>query len=148
MDNETKRTWDGQPISSDPPYGATVVVFRRGPQTAILILHRAQHGPDYEGDWAWTPPAGARRPGEPISDAARRELQEEAGLALPVTSIPCGAVDWAVYAAEAKAHHVVQLVDPEHDRYEWVPPSEALRRVAPDVVRDALRNAFAHLDIV
>ena len=33
----------------------------------FLLLHRvAPGGPDYEGEWAWTPPAGARQPREDL----------------------------------------------------------------------------------
>ena len=73
-------TWDGLPISDEPPFGATVVVFRvRDDRFDVRMLHRAHHGPDYTGDWAWTPPAGARLPGELVEDCARRELRETRG---------------------------------------------------------------------
>ena len=79
-----RTTWDGLPISEEPPFGATVVVYRHnGARLEILLLHRAHHGPDYVGDWAWTPPAGSRLPDEPIEACARRELLEETGLDLP-----------------------------------------------------------------
>jgi len=53
----------GRPVSDEPPFGATVMVFRwqsAGPRG--LLIH-AHHGPSYAGGWAWTPPAGARLPG-------------------------------------------------------------------------------------
>lgn len=145
MDDEMERTWDGQAISSDPPYGAMVVVFRRQPELEVLLLHRAHNGTDYEGDWAWTPPSGARQPREAIEAVARRELAEEAGLSLPVMRVPCGSEDWVVYVAQCLPRDWVRLVDPEHDRFQWLAPRDALKVVAPDVVRESLACALTHL---
>ncbi len=84
------------------PHGASVVVYRRtAVGTEFLMLHRAHSGPDYEGDWAWTPPAGVRLPGEPIDDCARRELWEETGFELTITPTRCGSATWPTYIAEA-----------------------------------------------
>jgi 8-oxo-dGTP pyrophosphatase MutT (NUDIX family) len=125
-------TWDGLPVSPEPPYGATVVVFRQGPDGAeLLMLHRTHHGPDYEGDWAWTPPAGSRLPGEPIELCARRELLEEAGLEMEIRPTTCGTAEWPVYIAEVPYDTVVTL-DAEHDRYVWVSSDDALVRCRPD----------------
>ncbi len=127
-----RTTWDGLPVSPDPPFGATVVVFRQaaaGPE--LLLLHRAHHGPEYEGDWAWTPPAGSRLPGEPIEMCASRELLEEAGLILDLTFTACGTAEWPVYVTEAQPDAEVVL-DAEHDRFEWVACSVAFDRCRPD----------------
>jgi 8-oxo-dGTP pyrophosphatase MutT (NUDIX family) len=137
----SRTTWDGLPISPDPPFGATIVVFRRaadGPE--LLLLHRAHHGPEYEGDWAWTPPAGSRLPGEPIEACARRELLEETGLALDLTPTECGTAEWCLYLAEATLDADV-LLDAEHDRYEWVACSVAFDRCRPDRALLPLRSA-------
>jgi 8-oxo-dGTP pyrophosphatase MutT (NUDIX family) len=102
-------TWDGLPASPEPPYAACVVVWRWAPPGApeFLVLHRlAPGGPGFEGDWAWTPPSGARLPGEPPDEAAKRELLEETGLRLPLDRLrgawaPSG--DVALYVGEAMA---------------------------------------------
>ena len=66
-------TWDGLPVSAEQPFGASVVVWRRnGESREWLLLHRHHHGRDYEGAWAWTPPSGARFPGEAVEDCAQR----------------------------------------------------------------------------
>jgi ADP-ribose pyrophosphatase YjhB (NUDIX family) len=129
-----QRTYDGLAITRDPPFGASVVVYRRGEASIeFLLLHRAHQGPDYEGDWAWTPPAGARWPGEHPDDGARRELKEETGLALPLQRTAHGTADWLVYRAEASLVSTVVL-GAEHDRYAWLSAEEASARCAPEQV--------------
>ena len=139
-------TWDGLPIAQDPPHGATVAVWRRvEDQLEVLVLHRAHHGPDYAGDWAWTAPAGGRHPGEDVDVCARRELHEEAGLTLLITRLDEDEY-WARYVAEAPADAVVTMHDAEHDRYEWVTPDVALDRIKPDIVREGMRKALEWID--
>ncbi len=85
--------------ASDPPYGAAVVVYRRAPAIEVLVLHRT--GTASEGDWAWTPPGGARFPAEQIEHCAARELHEEIGLDLEPRVVTAGdEAGWAVYAVE------------------------------------------------
>src|SRR5919199_5477595 len=129
-----ERTWDGLPVAREKPWVVAVVVWRHAPERdgrEYLVLHRHHEGAEYAGDWAWTPPAGARQPGEAAEAAARRELREEVGLALPLTAIPSGSDDVALFAAEAPADAELVL-DPEHDRYEWVPLDAAVARCLPD----------------
>ena len=140
-------TWDGLPISADPPHGCAIVVFQRvGSGLRLLLLHRKHNGSAYEGDWAWTSPSGARLPGEPVIACAQRELAEEAGLTLQLHPTDCGAPDWFIYWAEAPHDATVTLLDAEHDRYEWLTPGEALRRIAPDRVRHDLARVIALLE--
>ena len=136
-------TWDGRPVATDWPRGVSVAVYRyvRG-ELEVLLLHRAHHGPEYEGDWAWTTPAGCRLPGEDVDACAARELFEEAGLTLAMRRFDDGE-EWARYLAEAPSDAVVTLHDPEHDRYVWVSTEEALRLGRPDPPLDALRAAVA-----
>jgi len=137
-------TWDGEPVAEDPPHGAMVVCLRgSGPKTEVLLLHRAHNGADYEGDWAWTPPSGARRPGESIDACARRELLEETGIGMDPSPVGTDR-DWAIFAAILPETVDITL-DPEHDRYEWVDIEEAVRRCRPHVVADGVRLAAASI---
>ncbi|WP_405001301.1 NUDIX domain-containing protein [Geochorda subterranea] len=108
----------------------------------MLVLHRAEHGPEYEGDWAWTPPAGSRLVGEAVLSCARRELKEETGLQLALEATPCGTGEWAVFVAKASPEAEVVL-DAEHDRYEWLPATDAVKRCRPDAVSESLARAIA-----
>ena len=137
-------TLDGLPISRSKPYGAMVVIHRRSPAgREFLALHRAAQGPDHEGDWAWTPPSGARLPDEPVEQCARRELVEETGLELSLQRLPMPAEDWAVFVAEASAEAQVVL-DAEHDRFAWLTTDELLQRCAPAHVTEQIRHAIDH----
>lgn len=135
-----KATCDGLPVAHDKPFAAAVVVWRRRRAgREYLVLHRAHQGPDYEGDWAWTSPAGARQPGEEVRAAASRELREETGLDLEVNG-PLEHVtdEVALFEAEAPADAVVRI-DEEHDRFDWVSLEQAMRRCLPDVVAEGFR---------
>jgi 8-oxo-dGTP pyrophosphatase MutT (NUDIX family) len=137
-------TWDGLPVAPDNPRGAMVVVRRPDGDGGreYLMLHRAHRGPDYEGDWAWTPPSGARLPGEPVLTGARRELAEEAGLDTPGLAPVDLSGGWAVLAAEVGAGEVARL-DAEHDALCWLPLAEALRRCQPAAPAANLRAGAA-----
>lgn len=146
MSEQENTTWDGLPVSPEPPFGASIVVYRQcGAEVEILLLHRAQEG--VEGDWAWTTPAGARLPQEPIEVCARRELREETGLDLPLQTANLGNGDWAAYAV-AIDHSDAITLDAEHDRYAWVDITTALSRCQPAVVSDTVRNVLVHLNLI
>jgi len=133
-----RRTWDGLEIAADHPHGSTIVVRRhRSERAEFLLLHRNARGADYDGDWAWTSPAGARQPEEAVYPAALRELAEEAGIAgVDLWPIDLSA-RWAVWGLDVPADLTVELVDPEHDRFEWVGPGEAMTRIRPQFVAEA-----------
>jgi 8-oxo-dGTP pyrophosphatase MutT (NUDIX family) len=125
-------TWDGLPIAPDNPRGAGVVIRS---DDEFLLLHRHHNGPQYEGDWAWTSPSGARLPGEPVLACAVRELFEETGLSgLDLRPVDLSGV-WAVFAAAVTDSQEV-VIDPEHDRFEWLNLAEGLARLAPKSVVD------------
>jgi 8-oxo-dGTP pyrophosphatase MutT (NUDIX family) len=141
-----RTTYDGVPVAQERPFGASVIVYRQAEGgLELLLLHRAHGGPDFEGDWAWTPPAGARQPGEEPDAAAARELLEETGLRLPMRRICDGSGDWLVYAAEAAGDCSVVL-DAEHDRFEWVPAERAPARCRPEQVAWQLRLLLSQFD--
>lgn len=128
-------TWDGLPIAPDDPRGSTIVVRRRaGEDFEYLLLHRALKGPDYAGAWAWTPPAGARQPGEAVYPAALRELAEEAGITGAVLHPVDLSDNWARFIAEVPGDTPVVLHDVEHDAHQWVGAQRAGRLCRPSVV--------------
>ena len=138
-----RTTWDGLPVSEEKPFGATVAVWRKvGGRVEWLLLHRKHRGPEYEGDWAWSPPAGARLPGETLEECARRELLEETGLELELEQTRCGTDDWLVYVAKALRDVEVEISS-EHDRFEWLSLGEACARCRPAVVASGLDCAAA-----
>ncbi|HEX4740424.1 MAG TPA: NUDIX domain-containing protein [Caulobacteraceae bacterium] len=141
----THTTYDGLPVAAEAPFGAAIVVYRRAATgLEFLVLHRAHDGPAFEGDWAWTPPAGARRPDEDPDACAKRELYEETKLDLPLQLTTHGSADWLVYMAHAPTDALVVL-DAEHDRFEWVTADPAARLCRPDRVSAQLRAVAASL---
>lgn len=141
-------TWDGEPVSRDRPHGATIVVASRSPAGwRYLLLHRAHRGPAWDGDWAWTPPAGSRKPGEAVTACAVRELREETGLVASPRPVITEDIDWAVFALEVPWGTEVAVDGTEHDRFEWVTVAEVLRRSRPAVVSKSFRTACAAMGL-
>ncbi len=138
-------TWDGEPVSRDRPHGATIVVASRSPSGwRYVLLHRAHHGPDWEGDWAWTPPA-LRKPGETIEACAVRELCEETGLVSRPFPVLVEDTDWAVFALEVPWGTEIAVDGTEHDQYEWASSAQALARCRPRAILDAFTAGRAAL---
>ncbi|HEY3549647.1 MAG TPA: NUDIX domain-containing protein [Gaiellaceae bacterium] len=137
-----EKTWDGLPVAPERPFASCVVVWRGGREREFLVLHRAHFGPDFAGDWAWTPPSGARQPGESPDEAAARELREETGLELPLRRIDSPNPDLALYVAEAPCDAEVVL-DAEHDAHRWLSLEAAAELCLPETVADGLRAAAA-----
>lgn len=122
---------NGEAISREKPHGAVAVVFRRAADgIELLMLHRSASGPAFEGDWAWGPPAGLRRPGETVEACAARELLEETGLQTVLRRAVADENGFAVFWGEVPADAAVTLSH-EHDRYEWLDVTEARARSHP-----------------
>ncbi|CAA9545939.1 MAG: hypothetical protein AVDCRST_MAG33-418 [uncultured Thermomicrobiales bacterium] len=140
-------TWDGLPVSPEPPFGAAIIVYRRPRPGAIelLVLHR-RAATDDQVDWAWGPPSGARWPGEPIGETARRELREETGLARYPRPVVTSGTDWPVFTIEIDTGAAIMLSG-EHDRYAWLSPASALEVSGPDLVRDQIRTVLSTIDL-
>jgi ADP-ribose pyrophosphatase YjhB (NUDIX family) len=132
-------TWDGEPVSREQPHGATTIVASRTPDGwRYLLLHRAHHGgPAREGNWAWTPPSGSRKPGEGLGTCISRELHEEVGWTACPQPVATDEVDWAVFALEVPWGTEVTVDGEEHGRFEWVSFAEARRRCRPAELADS-----------
>lgn len=154
--DEAFRTWDGLERAADDPLGATIAVRRPavGGGFQFLTLHRNVRGPEYGGDWAWTSPAGCRKPGEGVYSAAVRELAEEAGItgclpwAVDLSVSAAGGGGWTIFALDVPADTVIDLVDPEHDRFEWVSAAEAAARIKPAWVAESQISKVALIPTV
>ena len=132
-------------MAREPPYACCAVVWREGPGgREFLVLHRAHRGPEYARDWAWTPPSGARQPGEEPEAAAARELREEAGLELSLAPVESPHRDVALFVAKARADAEVAL-DAEHDALSLASFEVAAELRLPARVADSLRAAAAVL---
>lgn len=133
-------------MADDSIVGATVIVYRQiDAKLEFLILHRARSGPGFEGEWAWTPPAGHREEGESPIECAKRELFEETRLSLDLNETSLGTDRFKVFVAQANEKDAVVL-DAEHDRFRWGDLQTVLdlckpARVASDFakVADAIR---------
>jgi 8-oxo-dGTP pyrophosphatase MutT (NUDIX family) len=132
--------------AGEKPFGCSVVVWRAADRgREYLVLHRRTPlGPDYEGEWAWTPPSGARNPGENPHDSAARELREETGLQLEVAPAGVGGDQWPVYVAEAPTEADI-LLNEEHDLFRWVTAAEAERLCQPAKVGESISAVEARL---
>jgi 8-oxo-dGTP pyrophosphatase MutT (NUDIX family) len=137
-------TWDGEPVSRVPPYGAATIVASRAPEGwRYLLLHRGHRGAGWAGDWAWTSPSGSRKPGEDVTDCAVRELYEETGLRATPSPIMIADTDWAVFALEIPWGTAVAVDGTEHDRFEWASYEDVGRRCRPAEVLASFAAACA-----
>jgi 8-oxo-dGTP pyrophosphatase MutT (NUDIX family) len=132
-----KVTWDGKPVSEEPPFGATIIVRRRTEGGEEFLLLRRTGAKD-GSDWAWTPPSGARLPSEDIIECARRELLEETGLGIDHSLTSYGTTDWFVFGAVVNQADVITL-GPEHSEFRWVSLEQAIELCKPDDVAAPFR---------
>ncbi len=83
------------PQARRPNLSAGLLLFRRGAGSAALEFFLAHPGGPFwanREDGAWTIPKGGVEAGEAILDAARREFQEETGIAPAGPFIDLGSI--------------------------------------------------------
>lgn len=125
-----------------------VIVRRSDGGARILLIH------DRHGNWGF--PKGHIERGEDPSEAARREVAEEAGLTDLVLHAPLGTVDWFFRARGRLIHKFCHFFlfesrdgtpVPQADEgircCEWLPADAALDRLTHDTARRVLRDALA-----
>lgn len=124
-----------------------VFVFRHGSTGISVLALRRAAGTRCTG--AWEVVHGRLEPGERPEDAALREVREETGLGVErLYNITCqpfylhrlSTVQVAVVFVAFVPAGAVQL-GPEHDRFEWLSPDEAMARLSWPRSITALREA-------
>ena len=136
-----------------PKRPVSVLVVIHTPDLQILLLERAAH-PGY-----WQSVTGSQEDDETLRDTARREVQEETGLAFPDAALR----DWQqtnvyeifpewrhryapgvthntehVFSLEIPAPCAIQLAPNEHSNYGWLPWQDAAPRCFSCSNRDAI----------
>ena len=136
-----------------PKRPVSVLVVIHTPDLQILLLERATH-PGY-----WQSVTGSQEDDETLRDTARREVQEETGLAFPDAALR----DWQqtnvyeifpewrhryapgvthntehVFSLEIPAPCAIQLAPNEHSNYGWLPWQDAAPRCFSWSNRDAI----------
>jgi predicted NUDIX family NTP pyrophosphohydrolase len=133
---------DGRPVAV---ISAGVLVYRRiGPRPEFLLGHPG--GPLWarKDQGAWMIPKGLIEPGEDPVAAARREFEEETGLACPVLAAPLAPLRQAggktVLCWSAEADLDLSTFRPGVFEMEW-PPRSGKRATFPEIDRLAYFDA-------
>ncbi len=122
------------------PGGAAVVALDTAQRVCLLRQYR-----HVVGGWIWELPAGKLDPGDTPMTTARKELQEEAGLAAKQwdglgrhISSP-GIFDEVIHLYLARDLTEVADAPEEHELFEvhWLPLAEAVNRAAAGDIEDA-----------
>jgi 8-oxo-dGTP pyrophosphatase MutT (NUDIX family) len=125
-----------------------VLVLRPSPSGFDVLIMRRAAGTRCTG--AWEVVHGRVEPGERPEHAAVREVGEETGLTVDrLYNLICqpfylhrlSAVQVAVVFVAFTSGGEVSL-GPEHDRFEWLPPHEALARLSWPRTASALQDAM------
>jgi 8-oxo-dGTP pyrophosphatase MutT (NUDIX family) len=124
-----------------------VVVFARQPELRVLVLRR----PPKRGH-IWQPITGnVDRSDASLSDAARRELEEETGIRdlvhLIDTEFDFSFLKGGFVVFERLIGIEVASVQPvvlsrEHVEYRWLPPEQALDHLEWDINKKGLRRVI------
>jgi 8-oxo-dGTP pyrophosphatase MutT (NUDIX family) len=148
----------GDLASTGPPpaqYALSAVVYaERGDQ--ILLLQRAE-GSALAGQWFL--PGGLVEPGELPEEGARRELLEEAGVAIEGELEIVGCYPMHVYGYDVLAisyrgrlaDGAEAVISHEHDGARWVKAADMRALLTDDVIagiaggRDAIVSLLGHI---
>jgi len=115
-------------MTTPTPFTLTVKAVLFDPQNRCLLLRRSPANRRFAGCWEW--PGGKLDPGEDFVAGLRREVREEAGLAIELTAL-AGATQFEMPMAhvillclEARPQGTAVRLSEEHDDFAWVPLSE------------------------
>ncbi len=116
---------------------AGAVVYRvRGDALEVLLVHPSGN---YNRRAPWSLPKGLPEPGESLEAAARRETEEETGVAVTGALAPLGHADYTksrkrvhAFAAEAPADAAPRCASWEVDRAEFLAIDAARAAIHPD----------------
>ncbi len=121
------------------------ILVRQG--SSLLLLHRKNTGWQ---DNQWSLPAGRHDGGQPLPEAAARELLEETGLVVEPVNLELvhlqhhktgrDGKEWlGVYFCASDWTGIPTLLEPDkHDALEWF-------EVLPDTMVDYVRQAVEHI---
>ena len=133
----------------------SVLVVIHTPQLDVLLLERASH-PGY-----WQSVTGSQESGETLIETARREVEEETGIAAPLCQFEDWEItntfeifaEWRHRYAPGVTHNVehvfslqvpdrvaVRIAPDEHIAYGWLPWREAAEKCFSWSNRDAIRS--------
>jgi 8-oxo-dGTP diphosphatase len=114
---------------SDKSFGLAVKAVIRDEEGRSLLVKRSPGSRHYVEQWEW--PGGKVDPGEDVTDALHREVEEETGLGIDLTGY-AGAPSFAVPRTNLPPIHVVALcfearlsggvlrMSDEHTEAQWV----------------------------
>ena len=127
-------------VPSRPPLSLAVYAIVGGKDGTILLLRRSFDSKHFKHKWDL--PGGTVDPGESFDVALIREVAEETGLAVEITSV-AGAGEYAlptvrivILFLEARRTAGQLLLSHEHDGHAWVAPEELCKMDVADHLRD------------
>lgn len=130
-----------------PPLLTSVKTVVFDTRDRCLLIRRSARNRSFAGEWEW--PGGKVETGEGLVEAARREVEEETGLAVTPTRL-AGATEFEhpngrilVIALEAKTRRQCVRLSAEHDAYAWVPLNELRHYRCVSAVAAFMRR-YAH----
>jgi len=126
-------------MNNQPKISTKTIVVREDGK--LLALRRSKTCP--RRPFSWDLPGGDVEFGEELEVSAKREVQEEAGLAVSEIAlldvVGFVAKDGHYWATVAYVTHVPQdaevSISWEHDQFEWIPREEFLARESTDRIK-------------